>query len=297
MGRSDAQSLGARLVVRGAMRAGRSPWATRALGHAPAVAVLGLLALASGGCLAPQSRVDALTTQNRALSEQNRAQLAEIENLKIHGRNIENQLRRTEEELALIDDGVGSDGQRLADFRRQHEAIKEQLRGGPMLVPPAVGGQLAAISREHPELKFDPRTGIAKLDTDILFDSGQDDLKPGAEKVLADLAKTLKRAEAEGLRVMVVGHTDDRAIAKRSAREQFPTNLHLSTARALAVARRLRELGVAQDQMGVAGFGSHQPIAPNSSEQNRRANRRVELFVMAPNVPVVGWTETIPTVY
>ena len=29
----------------------------------------------------------------------------------------------------------------------------------------------------------------------------------------------------------------------------------------------------------------------------RAANRRVELFVMAPDVPLIGWTETTPTLY
>ena len=47
----------------------------------------------------------------------------------------------------------------------------------------------------------------------------------------------------------------------------------------------------------MAGFGSHQPLAPNVSAADRRKNRRVEIFVMAPEVPIVGWTETTPTLY
>jgi flagellar motor protein MotB len=49
--------------------------------------------------------------------------------------------------------------------------------------------------------------------------------------------------------------------------------------------------------MIVIGAGPHQPIAPNTSEENRRKNRRVELFVTAPEVPVIGWTETVPSLY
>jgi len=80
-------------------------------------------------------------------------------------------------------------------------------------------------------------------------------------------------------------------------REKYPSNFHLSTARANAVANLLQEKGVAPQRVGVAGFGGHQPIAPNATPRDRRKNRRVEVFVMAPGVPVVGWTETIPSVY
>jgi len=263
-----------------------------------------LAALATGlllplltGCLAPQSRLDALQTQNRALSEQSRAQLAEIENLRIHSRNVEDQLQRTEEELALLEERVGLDGRGLADLRREHDTLRRQLRGGPGAMLPELGQRLAELARQHPELEFDPQTGIAKLDTDILFDSGKADLKPGAKEMLAGLARTLKSAEAQDLRLMVVGHTDDRQMARRPARDRYPSNFHLSTARALAVAEQLRELGIEPGRIGVAGFASHQPVAPNTTAEDRRANRRVELFVLAPEVPIVGWTETIPSVY
>jgi len=156
---------------------------------------------------------------------------------------------------------------------------------------------LAAISKDHPSLHFDPQTGVAKLDTDILFDSGKDELKPGAAKLLAEMARVLNASDAADLRLMVVGHTDDQPIAKTQGNEAFPTNFHLSTARALAVAKELRRQGVKHDRMGVAGFGSHQPIAPNTSAAERHKNRRVELFVLAPDVPVVGWTETMPSMY
>jgi chemotaxis protein MotB len=115
--------------------------------------------------------------------------------------------------------------------------------------------------------------------------------------VLGRLADVLESDEARGLRLMIVGHTDDRRIAGRPIREQYPTNFHLSTARANAVAELLRDRGVAPQRLGVAGFGAHQPIAPNGTPSDRRKNRRVEVFVMAPDVPVVGWTETIPSVY
>jgi flagellar motor protein MotB len=238
--------------------------------------------------------------QNRALAEQNRAQLAEVENLRIHARNSENQLHRAEQELALLAERAGLKEEQLANYRREHESLHEELQGlagGRAGVPADVGRQLLELARRHRSLRFDPATGIGKLDTDILFDSGQAELKPGAQEVLRDLVRVLKSPEASELKVVVVGHTDDRAMAKRPARDQFPSNFHLSAARALAVADLLRETGLPEQRLAVAGMGAHESIASNASEQERQKNRRVEIFIMPLDVPVVGWTDSIPSVY
>ena len=157
--------------------------------------------------------------------------------------------------------------------------------------------QLAELSRRYPSLQFDPETGVSKLDTDILFDSGEAVLKPGAEKLLDELVQVMKSPAAGNLKIMVAGHTDNQLIAGRGAREKYPDNFHLSTARALAVSERMKKAGLPEHRMAVAGFGPYQPIASNANAQDRQKNRRVELFIMAPDVPVVGWSESTPSVY
>ena len=80
-------------------------------------------------------------------------------------------------------------------------------------------------------------------------------------------------------------------------REKYPNNFHLSTARALAVADRMKRAGLPEQRMGISGFGPCQPIASNATAQDRQKNRRVEILVMASDVPVVGWAESTPSVY
>ena len=257
----------------------------------------------SSGCLfVPKTQLAECQAQNRALTEQTRAQLELIENVKVHCRNTENQLIHTEEDLALLEERVGLTKTQLANYQRERDALHEQMQGlmgGGVRarIPQEVTDQLAELSRRYPSLRFDPATGIAKLDTDILFDSGQADLKPGAQELIAELVRVLKSPAAADLKVMVIGHTDDRQMAKKPARDIFPNNFHLSTARALAVADLMRRTGLPEQRLGIAGVGSHEPVAPNATAQDRQKNRRVEIFVMAPDVPVVGWTDSMPTVY
>jgi len=59
----------------------------------------------------------------------------------------------------------------------------------------------------------------------------------------------------------------------------------------------LRKAGIPDDRMGIAGFGQHQPISPNDTAESRQKNRRVEIFVVGPDTPVVGWSETLGTLY
>jgi flagellar motor protein MotB len=168
---------------------------------------------------------------------------------------------------------------------------------GRVQIPAGVSDQLVNLARKHPSLQFDPQTGVAKLDTDVVFDSGNAELKPQAEQVLSDLASVLQSTPAHDMRIMIVGQTDAQKIAGKETRQRYGDNWNLSTARAVAVAGYLHKAGVAEPRMGIAGYGGQQPIASNSTPADRRRNRRVEIFVIPPDYPIVGWTETSPSLY
>jgi hypothetical protein len=58
------------------------------------------IALVACGCSSTGGQLGTLQTQNRSLLEQNRAQLAEMENLKVHSRRLEDKLIEAERLLA-----------------------------------------------------------------------------------------------------------------------------------------------------------------------------------------------------
>src|SRR5208283_4244144 len=111
-------------------------------------------------------------------------------------------------------------------------------------LPAAVSQRLLGWSRQYPNLSFDAETGVSKCDMDVLFDSGQAELRPAARQMFVELAQVLQRSEAKDLKIMVVGHTDNQRIVGVSMRDKYPNNFHLSAARALAVADVLRSQGL-----------------------------------------------------
>ncbi len=237
----------------------------------PAWKLVCVTLLAASGCHGTQ--IATLQSQNRMLTEQSRAQLAEIENLKIHTRHVEDQLIQSEQEFARLDQQGG----------------RQRLSGEAL--PPGMSGRLAALAEIYPSLHYDPQTGISKLDTDVLFDSGKAELKPGADRVLSEIAEIFNSPEGRELKLMVVGHADTQGIKGRELRQRYPSNWHLSAGRALSVADWLRQAGIPESRMGVAGFGQYQPIASNDSDETRSRNRRVEIYVLGPETPVVGWAD------
>lgn len=149
--------------------------------------------------------------------------------------------------------------------------------------------RLEELKRKYPQFEFDPATGVSKFDSDLLFALGSDDIRPEGMQVLNEFARIMNQPDAQHLRVLVVGHTDDKPISKASTKAKHPTNWHLSTNRANSVVLALKKHGVIEKRMEAAGCSMFQPVASNTDEKSRAKNRRVEIFVLAPDAAVAGW--------
>ncbi len=113
----------------------------------------------------------------------------------------------------------------------------------------------------------------------VMFDSGEADLKPGGEGVLRKVAGLLQQHPA--LKIHVIGHTDNVPI-KASARNRFPSNWELSTARSTAAVRFLTEkAGVDPRRVGAVGYGEFRPVADNATPEGRAQNRRIAITILS----------------
>ena len=179
----------------------------------------------------PQSKFSSLESQSRILTEQNKAQVAEIENLRNHSRAIEDQLIRAEQQLAQLDPKNSASGAQLAESHRSGLAPNRPFASQASSISPEVSDKLSALARRYKHLQYDPQTGIGKLDTDVLFPSGDTQIKGEADRLLKEFARIMQAPDAKHLKVMVVGHTDDAGIRGREVRSKHPNNWSLSTAR------------------------------------------------------------------
>jgi type VI secretion system protein ImpK len=121
------------------------------------------------------------------------------------------------------------------------------------------------------------REMVELLDGNILrisnsFPSGSDQIKKDFIPMLAKIARELK---TDTSRIVVVGHTDNRPIF--SAR--FPSNWHLSQARAKNVANILTASAPLKARISFEGHADSDPIAPNDTAENRALNRRIEIQI------------------
>jgi len=118
-------------------------------------------------------------------------------------------------------------------------------------------------------------TGIAiKIADPVGFESGNAEVRPEMYNLLRQVAGVINEAPTSQIRVE--GHTDNVPI--HTARYQ--SNWELSSARALNVVKYMAQNGnVDPARMSAIGYGEYRPIAPNTTAESRKLNRRIEIYV------------------
>ncbi len=123
--------------------------------------------------------------------------------------------------------------------------------------------------------RSDTRTILHRLPTSDLFDPGEAFFSQGAEDLIIS---TIEEDMKEGVKqVMIDGHTDN--VPMQSAK--YPSNWELSAARASKVARFIIEkMRFPPERIVVTGYGEFRPLKDNVNDDNRAANRRVEIKIL-----------------
>lgn len=233
-----------------------------------------------------QLRAQQLFQQNKTLAMERNGMGATAAQLAADKQALEQQYLAAKQSL-------DSANARLGNLANSNSQLEEKMRtlmvkGGNNPLSPDSNRRLDEMRKKYKEFDFDPQTGVSKFSTDLLFASGSDEVQPRAKQILDEFASIMNQGDARNLKVLVSGHTDDKPVKRTATADKHHDNMGLSAHRALSVMRALRKSGIAEGRMGISGYGPHQPVESNSSEQTRQKNRRVEIYVLAPDQPVAS---------
>lgn len=114
----------------------------------------------------------------------------------------------------------------------------------------------------------------------VSFDPASAKVKEEGRKIGKEVSKFLSTDPPH--QIVVSGHTDDRPIHNN----EFSSNWELSVMRAVNfMSLLLHNDKLDPKRFAAKGFGEQQSIVPNTSEQNRAKNRRVEVLIL-PNYEI-----------
>ena len=121
----------------------------------------------------------------------------------------------------------------------------------------------------------DTRTILFQIPSSDLFEPGGATLAEGAGNLILE---TIEDEMRDGVKQVIIdGHTDN--VPTKTA--IYPSNWELSAARASSVARFIiKQMRFNAKFLVVSGYGEHRPMKPNTTDDNRASNRRVEIKVV-----------------
>lgn len=170
---------------------------------------------------------------------------------------VERQLIDRDKQLAAL----------RGDLSAEMGKLKEAERGLIKALRPQIEKGTIMVDLNNERL-------LINLASGYLFASGEDELKPAGADALKHVGSVLK--DFPEYKVAVDGHTDNRPI-KSTLKKKYPTNKELSEARAAHAAMALTDGGLSAAE--THGYADTRPVMPNTTDEGRAKNRRVEVRV------------------
>jgi chemotaxis protein MotB len=243
-----------------------------------------------GGCatLDDQRRVQAA---NRSLTAEKEAIAQELFDCRSASDSLRTRVTALDSELQVKSELIANlrkENELLDEMRRTAQATLEDMAGRQQLgaitisqLPEALDTALKDFASRHPDaVQYDPARGTVKWKSDLLFALGSDVVRDTSLEALQSFTQIIMSPVAAEFEVLVVGHTDNRPIARPETMAKHPTNWHLSAHRAISVAFALAKYGYEARRLGVMGYGEYRPVADNAAEAGASQNRRVEVYLI-----------------
>ena len=240
--------------------------------------ILAILIASSAGCGYSEDEWQAQLAKYDALAQKNAAMETELAQARQRVTDLEGQLAAMGVQVREMD------GMRTAleDYKKRAdtlERIKAQFE--------ALRKKLEKLTDLGLKVEVRRNRMVISLPGDVLFASGRDKLRDEGQSVLRQVAEVIRNdADLAKRHYQVAGHTDDKPLT--TTRAMFRDNWGLSLMRAREVLVYLTSPadakggggGLDMSHWSASGYGETDPVAPNTDDDGRQKNRRVELILM-----------------
>jgi chemotaxis protein MotB len=211
-----------------------------------------------------ESEVESLKKQIGYLKENNNQALKQLESLSVISGSQAESIKKSLDNIGSKDAYI--QGLQSAINRKDslNLALVTHLKG-------AIGN----LDDQDINIKVDKGVVYIDISDKLLFKSGNYDVTDRAKEVLGKVALVLKNQPT--IEFMVEGHTD--SIAYKNA--VLNDNWDLSVKRATAIVRILqKQYGLDPARMTASGRGEYKPVADNTTNEGRAANRRTRIVIL-----------------
>jgi len=253
-----------------------------------------LMAVVSTGCGVSKAQYLKSQDEVQALAKDKQALGGEVARLQEENKKLTEALNATK----------GDQTQLIADLSRQKQTLEQEKAD----VARQKEEEIAKLQQTYDKLTTELNSEVKKgevtitqlqnklsvnLVEKILFNSGEAEIKKEGLEVLKKVGDILKKVAGKEIRIE--GHTDNIPIGAE-LKNKYPSNWHLSTARAINVAVYLQYgVGVVPESLSVAGYSSYRPITDNKTPEGRAQNRRIEIVLVPMDIERVVPQTPAPT--
>jgi type VI secretion system protein ImpK len=144
---------------------------------------------------------------------------------------------------------------------------------GPDQVEVVSGFLEKEITAETIQVFQDANTLTVRINGNGMFGSGSDRL---SDEIADTITRLTKALDVQKGKIIVMGHSDNVPI--KSSR--FPSNMHLSLARAESVRASMEKLLTDASRISAEGRSDKEPLESNDTREGRAANRRIEIVLL-----------------
>jgi len=198
------------------------------------------------------------------LKANNTAVLTQLQNLSVLSSSQAESIKKSLDNIGAKDNYI----QNLQASLAQKDSLN-------MVLVMNLKGAIGNLDDKDINIKVDKGVVYIDISDKLLFKSGRYAVTPQAKVVLGKVAEVLK-AQPD-IQFMVEGHTDNVPYKDGVLLD----NWDLSVKRATSVVRILQyQYGLDPAKIVAAGRSEYDPVADNTSDQNRRLNRRTRIIIL-----------------